>query len=251
MNEHEPASSPDAAPAPQHEAAKPNLLRTILFAILAVMVVALVYEYGFMLRSYRAAENNIDQMIEDRHLEPVTPEGVQAKFGKQPVSGLEDKGHYYLEHHRWRRWLPWRTFDIYVVYDDTDPPTLYNASRPGPPRADEVPGKQPVLTELDMAEMPESEMAEEDSLGVTSRDAPSESPSDVPAETGGEAPAADDADDAASDDAALDDAAPAEPKSDSEVEENKTNDAPADADAPAKDDAPTDTEARRAGNPTR
>jgi hypothetical protein len=112
------------------------------------MLVALIYEYGFILPSYRNAETTIDDLVDSQmdglSKEPITPEQVHEKFGKQPAGGLQDKEHYYVEHYQWRRWLPWKTFDIYVVYEHSDPPNLFNATRPDPPTRGEIPlGVQP------------------------------------------------------------------------------------------------------------
>jgi hypothetical protein len=112
----------------------------LLFAVLAVMIVALIYEYGFVRRSYKAAETAVDDFVEQRNADSVTtPEVVQARIGKAPTGGLQDKGDYYLEHYKWVRWLPWKSYDIYVVYEHSDPPRLFNTTRPNPPGPTEVP----------------------------------------------------------------------------------------------------------------
>jgi hypothetical protein len=137
-------SSTTPAPDTSVPAEKPSLLRIVLFAVLAVMVVALIYEYGFVRRSYKAAETAVDDFVEHRNRDledasAVTPEVVQEKLRKTPKGGLEDKGDYYLEHYQWVRWLPWKTYDIYVVYEKSDPPQLFNTTRPDPPGPGEVP----------------------------------------------------------------------------------------------------------------
>jgi hypothetical protein len=141
MNERKHTSS--AASTVTTGKARKNVSRTILFAILAVMIVALIYEYGFVLRSYRAAESAIDDMVDtatdSRGEEPITPEQVRERFRKQPTRGLQDKEHYYVEHYQWRRWLPWNTLDIYVVYEHSDPPNLFHTTRPEPPGPSEIP----------------------------------------------------------------------------------------------------------------
>jgi hypothetical protein len=139
MNEPTPAIGPEELP----EAEKPNVVRIALFATLAVMIVALIYEYGFVRRSYKAAENAVDTFVEGRGAtdDLATPEVVQAALGKTPVGGLQDKGDYYLEHYQWTRWLPWKTYDIYVVYEHRDPPVLFNTTRPLPPGPTEVPAR--------------------------------------------------------------------------------------------------------------
>jgi hypothetical protein len=142
MNEHTQAAPATSSPAGAGETSKPNVLRIVLFAILAVMIVALIYEYGMVRPSYKSAETAIDDLIEVRGMadkEPITPQVVQARFGKTPVGGTQDKGDYYLEHYRWVRGLPWQTYNIYVVYDHTEPPRLFNSTRPHPPTPNEVP----------------------------------------------------------------------------------------------------------------
>jgi hypothetical protein len=131
-------SDPTPAAAPP-EAEKPNFLRKVLFAVLAVMIVALIYEYGIVRRSYKAAEAAVDDFVDQRTSEAITPQAVQARLGKAPNGGLQDKGDYYVEHYKWVRWLPWKSYDIYVVYEHTDPPRLFNTTRPDPPTANEVP----------------------------------------------------------------------------------------------------------------
>jgi hypothetical protein len=111
----------------------------VLFAILAVMIVALIYEYGFVRRSYKAAEVAVDDFVDQRTGDVVTPSLVRATLAKEPVGGLQDKGDYLLEHYQWTRWLPWKTYDIYVVYEQTDPPQFFNSTRPNPPGPGELP----------------------------------------------------------------------------------------------------------------
>jgi hypothetical protein len=158
MNEHEPAASQtDPAVPPQPEPESPSLLRKILFGILAVMIVALIYEYGFVLRSYRNAENTIDDMIEQSSAlsdEETTPQAVQQRFGKQPLS-VETENEYLVEHYQWRRWLPWKTFDIYVVYQAGEPPTLFYSTRPHPPGPGDLPVKYEAPAFAGDVEMPD------------------------------------------------------------------------------------------------
>jgi hypothetical protein len=144
MNEYTQAAPATSSPSGASETPKPNVLRIVLFSILAVMIVALIYEYGFVRPSYKAAETAIDDLIETRGVAdtgPITPQVVQARFGKAPAGGTQDKGEYFLEHYRWVRGLPWQTYNIYVVYDHSEPPLLFNSTRPGPPGPNEVPSK--------------------------------------------------------------------------------------------------------------
>lgn len=149
MNDPLPASS-TAQDSPANPP-KPNLLRIVLFSILGVMVLAAAYEYGIVRRSYKSAEKSIDDMIEKLGMAEAgkapTPQDVQTAIGKKPVAGTEDKGEYFQEHYQWRSWRPWLTYDIYVVYDHSDPPQLYNTTRPEPPTSGDVPGK-PVVVDL-------------------------------------------------------------------------------------------------------
>ena len=73
-------------------------------------------------------------------MKETTPQAVQQRFGKQPVN-VETDDDYHVEHYQWRRWLPWKTFDIYVIYAAGDPPTLFYSTRPDPPRPEDLPMK--------------------------------------------------------------------------------------------------------------
>jgi hypothetical protein len=138
---NEPALPPQTASPVETES--PSLVRRVLFSILAVMIVALIYEYGFVRRSYKAAETAVDDFVDQRGAavegQAITPQVVQAAIGKTPTGGLQDKGDYYLEHYKWVRWLPWKSYDIYVIYDHSDPPRLFNTTRPEPPGPGDVP----------------------------------------------------------------------------------------------------------------
>lgn len=141
MNESEQTSASTTPPS-TGEPSKPNLLRKVLFGILAVMVLLLIYEYALVWPSYKSAEKAVDDLLEGRIATangPATPEEVRAVFGKEPVGGLQDKGTHYLEHYRWRRALPWQTLNLYVIYEHTDPPRLFNSTRPLPPLESDVP----------------------------------------------------------------------------------------------------------------
>lgn len=159
---NEPEQTTSSASSPDHPR-KPNVVRMVLFAVLAVMVVALVYDYGYARPAYEAAATAIDDLLDAKmnatREKPVTSEDVRSTFRRESVSGLVDKGHYYEEHYQWRRGLPWQTLDIYVVYEHGDPPVLFNASRPGPPAANELPARQlaasnPQPTSASQAETP-------------------------------------------------------------------------------------------------
>lgn len=141
MNESEHTSA-STSPPTTGEPSKPNLLRKVLFAILAVMVVLLIYEYALVWPSYKSAEKTVDDLLDRRIATadgPATPEEVQAAFGKTPVDGLQDRGNHYLEHYRWRRALPWQTLNLYVIYEHTEPPRLFNSTRPEPPLESDLP----------------------------------------------------------------------------------------------------------------
>ncbi len=137
MNEHAPAT----AASPNADRPQTSALRKVLFGVLAIMLIALAYEYGYVLPSYRRAETAIDNLLDRQIQKDTTPtvKDVQAAMGKQPSGGLEDKGHYFVEHYQWRRGLPWQTFNIYVIYDHADPPQLYYATRPDAPTQSDVP----------------------------------------------------------------------------------------------------------------
>ena len=143
---------------------RPNRLRTVLFTILALMVVAVAYDFLYARKQQQAAAARLDKLMsvsasgEIESAEPHTQDEVRKTVGRPPSEQIEDR-HYLLETYRWRSGLPWRTHDIHVAYTRNEPPALYSVFVGRPPEDHELPGMVRFSTDGD--ENSESPPAEE------------------------------------------------------------------------------------------
>ena len=122
-------------------------LRIVLFAILALMILALLHDRSAN-KQYLAAWDRIDRLQEEKNAQPgeltTGPEAVrEAMEGHVSVSGTpEAVDHYFREIYQWRRGLLLNRYFIYVLYQKTnDGPRLYAAFQGREPEADELPSK--------------------------------------------------------------------------------------------------------------
>ncbi len=128
---------------PQTNASKPKtpaspaqtVVRIILFAILAYMIFALAYDYGYVFPTHEAKAEELRKLVDAevarsatdrRDKGPAGPEQVQEIMGFEPSVPLEKKDQHFHERYTYRRALPWlsRTIDVYYKQYEGD-------SRPG------------------------------------------------------------------------------------------------------------------------
>ena len=127
---------------------RPNVLRTVLFVILAILVLVVVYDHFWARPQRSRAAQRIKNFSGLK-----TPDAVQKTVGRPFVERIEHD-HYFLEKYSWPAGIPWETRDLYVIYTKEDPP-LYHNSHEGdyPPayllpqrKSENFPGKVPNQT---------------------------------------------------------------------------------------------------------
>ena len=113
VNEQDEKSSGSAA----------RVRQTILLAVLALAVVALVYEFGVARPKSLAAWDAINKLIKSNYDQPGevknTNETVQAAVGKPPAR-TTDEGNQRVEIYEWRRGIPILAYSFRVTYDNKE-----------------------------------------------------------------------------------------------------------------------------------
>ena len=142
----------------------------VLIPLLIVMIVALVIDR----KARRQWEEAFDTVKELSDLGTDTMDDVHQALGKKPVKIDEVEGPYPLDHFRWRGGLPWKTYDLFVVYNEGDNAKFYDYAQSREELSFPVPSIAPALEEAvdeDPTEEPEDPMEEpsdEDSAAETS-----------------------------------------------------------------------------------
>ena len=106
--------------------------QTILLAVLALAVVALVYEFGVARPKALAAWDAVSKLIDSNYDQPGevknTNESVQTAVGKRPAR-TTDEGNKRVEVYEWRRGIPILAYSFRVTYDNKkDGRILLNAA---------------------------------------------------------------------------------------------------------------------------
>jgi hypothetical protein len=240
MNE-EHAKKPAASDA---DAQTSSPLRVALFAILAVMLLALAYDYLWARRQLSDADKAIQALLAPADTgatvtsaEPSTISDVQKAIGRAPSEETEGQT-YLLEKYSWRAGLPWKTHDLYVVYTKSKPPMLHCVSAGVPPGSDQLPMKK-------LSDMSEDELKA--MIPKTSKPSGDEqAEGDAEAAADGEAPtASEDAEgDAPGDEPQTQDAgiesepAPSDPATPADEEEKEDEEEAPQTDEPQEESAP-------------
>ena len=108
---------------PKSSASTSYVRQTILLALLALAVVALVYEYGVARPKSLAAWDAVSELLNSNYDQPGevtnTNETVQAAIGKPPAR-TEDEGEKRVEIYEWRRGIPILAYSFRVTYDNKE-----------------------------------------------------------------------------------------------------------------------------------
>ena len=149
-------------------------MRTALFVILGIMVLALAYDFLWARRQQSAAAEQVQALMDAPppagqaviKAEPITHEQVIAAVGCDPAEESEGNT-YYLERFSWRSGLPWRTHDLYVIYTKGKPRLLHDFSVGQPPERHQLP-----MTTEALNATPPDQTEEPSEAGADAADAP-------------------------------------------------------------------------------
>ena len=126
----------DATPQPAAPAETSSPLRIVLFVILGVMIVALAYDYLYA----RKQPDEIAMMVLPQidttsavsNVDPRSMDEVIELVGREPEEKIEGTNYWQIKY-SWRAGLPWKTYDLYLVFTKGDPPIYYSHSVGGEP----------------------------------------------------------------------------------------------------------------------
>ena len=97
-----------------------RIRQLILLALLALAVVALIFEFAVARPSALTAWDKVDQLLQDNYSKPGqvdnTSETVQQQIGKPPTRSSTE-GKQLIEVYEWRRGIPFLTYSFSVTYD--------------------------------------------------------------------------------------------------------------------------------------
>jgi len=126
----------------------PTALQVILYAVLTLLVVAMVYDLAVARREWKAAIERLNAKIRGPQsgakvvrVDPITREEVTELIGRPPAETTEEPA-YYLEHYQWLRGIPWKHYDLYVIFSKGTIPLLHDISYPGPPDRSQFPREE-------------------------------------------------------------------------------------------------------------
>lgn len=126
---------------PRHAAVS----QRVLYGALAVLVVAVGSDVLVARRRWRGAIDRLNAKIRGPigeatvvRVDPLTRDEVSRLIGRAPAE-ITEGATYYLECYRWRRGLPWKHYDLYVIYSKGTIPLLHDISYPGPPDPSQFP----------------------------------------------------------------------------------------------------------------
>ena len=114
-----------------------NPLRlVILLLIFGIALIGLLYDYSIARPAHKEAYETVDAMLADKNPDPdsdgtVSDDKVQSELGRKP-SKTELLSNGKIEIYSWRSGLPYRTYDVYVVYVGQKMPLLYFVSTDRP-----------------------------------------------------------------------------------------------------------------------
>ena len=120
----------------ESETAKPGTsrLRLFLFMVLGLLLVGLPYDFLWARKQHRAAAERLDNLLDVKPAgkiiasnEPITMDQVHETMGCEPSQVIEED-EYLEEIYSWRSGLPWRTHDIYVIYNYYQPRHVHSHS---------------------------------------------------------------------------------------------------------------------------
>ena len=138
------------APPPAKETSPLRLI--LLLLVFGVALVGLLYDYTIARPAIQKADETIQAVLEGTIKDPnndggVTEAEVQDLLGRQPstVKQLENGK---IEIYSWRSGLPYRTYDLYVVYSGQKLPLLYSASTNEEPTGSRLPEKSAPLKKM-------------------------------------------------------------------------------------------------------
>jgi hypothetical protein len=141
---------PCTAPHPAKETSPLRLI--VLLSVFGVALVGLLYDYTIARPAIKKADNTIQGLLEGSIKDPsgdgaVTEDEVQSLLGSKPsrVTQLETGK---IEVYSWRSGLPYRTYDLYVVYSGRRLPLLYSATANAEPTGTQLPEKMIVPNNL-------------------------------------------------------------------------------------------------------
>lgn len=128
--------------------------RGVLFLILAVMVVALAYDYMWARKQPDLAASRVVARIQPdasatiSDVTPPTMKEVEQLVEGTPAERFEGPNYWQLKY-SWRAGLPWKTHDLYVVFTKSDPPLYYSHSVFQPPIETDLPHRTQSEVELE------------------------------------------------------------------------------------------------------
>jgi hypothetical protein len=123
----------------------------ILLIIFGTALAGLLYDYTIARPAIQKADNTIQGLLSGSIEDPdgdgtVTANEVQALIGSAP-SRVKQLTNGRIEVYSWRSGLPYRTYDLHVVYVGQKMPLLYSASTNAEPTSDQLPPETVMGTE--------------------------------------------------------------------------------------------------------
>jgi hypothetical protein len=141
---------PYTAPHPAKETSPLRLI--VLLLVFGVALVGLLYDYTIARPAIKKADKTIQGLLDGSMKDPsgdgaVTEDEVQSLLGSKPsrVTQLETGK---IEVYSWRSGLPYRTYDLYVVYSGQQLPLLHSATTNEEPTGAQLPEKMIVPNNL-------------------------------------------------------------------------------------------------------
>ncbi len=103
----------------------------LLLAVFGVALAGLLYDRCVARPDLQRASDTIERLLSDTNADPngdgtVTEDEVQSELGRKPAS-VQKLANGQVERYTWPSGLPYRTFDLYVVYVGQQTPLLYAA----------------------------------------------------------------------------------------------------------------------------
>jgi hypothetical protein len=141
---------PCTAPHPAKETSPLRLI--VLLLVFGVALACLLYDYTIARPAIKKALISIQGLLEGSIKDPsgdgaVTEDEVQSLLGSKPsrVTQLETGK---IEVYSWRSGLPYRTYDLYVVYSGQKLPLLHSATTNEEPTGDQLPENAVILNKV-------------------------------------------------------------------------------------------------------
>ena len=142
---------PCTAPHPAKETSPLRLI--VLLLVFGVALAGLLYDYTIARPAIKKADQTIQGLLEGSIKDPsgdgaVTEDEVQSLLGSKPssVTQLENGK---IEVYSWRSGLPYRTYDLYVVYSGQKLPLLHSATTNEEPTGSQLPEKTASRKDVD------------------------------------------------------------------------------------------------------